>query len=97
MTLIELMSVMTILTGAVAGYVAAHSYHAGVLSLILFTVGGLLIGIGFGVGFGNLADSTLSSKKLSDGMQLLLSLVISLAGLFAAMFAPPLLAWIVYR
>lgn len=91
------MAVMTILAGPLAGYAAAHSYHAGVLSLILFTAGGLLIGIGSGLGFGNLADSILNSKKMPDWMQLLLSFATSLVGLFAAMFAPPLVAWMVFR
>jgi len=57
--------------GPFSGFCAAHQHKAGITSLALFTIVGLIVGIGLGQVSRKLAYSVLRSKTLPGGLQFL--------------------------
>ena len=55
---------MTILVGAMGGFVGARTAHAGVATTVVCAFGGLLVGFGLGAVSNLMAYSILRSKRL---------------------------------
>jgi uncharacterized membrane protein len=88
---------LTVLGGTVGGFLAAHSERAETEAVVCFVIGGLLSAIFFGVTFRRIAYAVLMSKKLSGWPQLILYMVVPVAGLLTGMFTPVLLAVLIYE
>ena len=84
---------MIILIGAMSGLIGAEK--AGVLTTVLFVVGGLLVGIGMGMASGSLAYSVLSSKRLPAAVALVVYQVIPMFFMVGTPFLALWLAWVV--
>lgn len=97
MNMTELFASLMILSGPIGGFFAAHSEKAGIVSVVLFIIGGVIEGYGVAMLSAKIVDSILMSKRLSAGAGLIFSWLVLVVGLLAAMFAPVWLAVMIYE
>jgi hypothetical protein len=94
LNLADLFMLLMVLAGPLSGVGAAHAHKAGILSLVVFGLIGLAIGVSVAVMSSKLAYSILRSKQLPAGVGLLFYSLVPLAGLLVVVFVPILLAGI---
>lgn len=92
----DLCGLLMILAGPLSGVAAAHQHKAGALSLILFAVVGLFIGLGVGIVSSKLAYRILGSKTLPSSLQFVSYMLVPMGSLLLVVLAPSLLAMVVY-
>jgi hypothetical protein len=92
----DLCGLLMLLAGPVSGFGAAHQHKAGITSLVLFTIIGLIVGVGLGQVSSKLAYSVLRSKTLPGGLQFFVYMFVPMAFLFAVLLVPALLVMMIY-
>lgn len=85
-----------LLAGPASGFCAAHQHKAGIASLVLFTIFGLIVGGGLGQVSSKLSYSALRSKTLPGGLQPFVYMFIPTAFLLAVALVPALLVMMIY-
>jgi hypothetical protein len=86
-----------ILVGPFSGVAAAHLHKAGVLSLILFGVVGLAIGLGVGMISSKFAYRILRSKMLPNGLKFAAYMFVPMCSLWLAALLPAMLAMMIWH
>jgi len=97
MNLPDFTFLLVVLVGPILGWGAAHGEKAGTGAIVLFTLGGLLLGLGMGGLSSKLSYSVLMEKKLSDGLRLFVSMLIPFLSLLVVLFVPFWLAWVIFE
>jgi len=92
----DFMGLLMLLAGPLSGFGAAHQRKAGLVSLVLFTIFGLIVGVGLGQISSQLAYSVLRSKTMPKGLQAFAYMLVPATFLFAVLLVPALLALIIY-
>jgi hypothetical protein len=88
LNLADLSLLLMVLAGPLCGFFAAQAHRAGIPSIILFSLGGLTVGIFLGRTSNRLAYSVLGWKRLSAGLLLLLYTAILLGSLLVVIAVP---------
>ncbi len=88
LNLIALISLLSVLFGPASGFLAAHEAKAGTPAIYLFSIGGLLFGIGVAALSRKLAYGVFCAKTLPSPLHIF----IPVAGLLLVIFVPFLLA-----
>jgi hypothetical protein len=91
----DLGRLLMIFFGPLMGFCAAFSHKAGWGTVTLFTVGGLLVGIGSGIAFTKLAYLALESKRLPEWLGIILYGLIPFLGVLTVALAPIVIAAII--
>jgi hypothetical protein len=92
----DLSVLLMVLAGPLSGVAAARHYHAGVGSLILLGVVGLVVGFGIGMASSKMAYRVLDSKTMPAGLQSSAYAFVPMLSLLLVMLVPPLLAMMIY-
>jgi hypothetical protein len=92
----DLSVLIMLVMGPFSGLCAAHQHKAGITSLVLFTIVGLIVGIGLGQVSRKLAYSVLRSKTFPGGLQFFVYMFVPMAFIFAVLLVPALLAMMIY-
>ena len=92
----DLCGLLMLLAGPMSGFGAAHQHKAGIVSLVLFTVFGLIVGVGLGQVSSKLAYSVLRSKTRPDALRHYVYMFVPMVFLFAVLLVPALLVMMIY-
>jgi hypothetical protein len=96
LNLTDLARLLMIVLGPLSGVAAAHQHKAGLLSLILFGIIGLLIGVGVGEVSSKVAYRVLCANTLPLGLTLAIYMLIPLVSLLLVAVAPLAIVTAVY-
>jgi len=92
----DLCGLLMLLAGPASGFGAAHQHKAAIVSLILFTIFGLIVGVGLGQVSSKLAYSVLRSRTGPDILRHYAYMFVPPVFLFAVLLVPALLAMMIY-
>ena len=92
----DLCGLLMLLAGPMSGFGAAHQHKAGIAALVLFSIFGLIGGVGLGHVSRKLAYSVLNSRNGPDALRHYVYLFVPTVFLFAVLLVPALFVMMIY-